>query len=471
MDNTLEKNQKLSFGTKLGYAMGSFGENIGFNLFYTFFLLFLTNYAGVNPAVAGTIALVAVLWDAVIGMLAGYLSDKSTNPKGKRRPFLSRFAIPFGIMCCLLFTNLGFSGAAQVVYFIILNILFWFFFELTDVPYLTLGGEITDNPDEKTSLRSFCTVLNYAGFLIAASFTLQFVNYFQKIFLDANKAWTATCGVFGLLIALSYFIVVLSTKGKEKTAVTTVDDQQTSGEGFKDTIIKSLKVKPYRNLWFYNAVFNWAIFSCTSLIVYMIYYVCGGNDDNVSIIMAAYAVMTMVLSPIVGKVASKTGNRMVLFASVIIVGGGFALFYVIPLNLSTIYVMQLLVAIGMSSYFVISYSMLYEVCEVSSLKTGSKTDGILVAFYQFAQKLGGALGMWMAGMLLSFFKYDPANVTDHAVHGIRLSATLIPGIIILVSLIFIVTYGLKPDRLKKLRALAEKSELTKEDSEFVNSVL
>ena len=87
MNNTLEKpKRKLSLGIKLGYGMGSFGENLAYNVFYTYFLVFLTNYAGINAGIAGTIALVAVLWDGVIG--AGWLLFRSQHkPKGKKETF------------------------------------------------------------------------------------------------------------------------------------------------------------------------------------------------------------------------------------------------------------------------------------------------------------------------------------------------------------------------------------------------
>ena len=74
---------RLATKTKIGYSTFNCGESIAYNLFYTYFLLFMTNFAGVEPAVGGTIALIAVLWDGVTDALVGYFSDKSTNPKGR----------------------------------------------------------------------------------------------------------------------------------------------------------------------------------------------------------------------------------------------------------------------------------------------------------------------------------------------------------------------------------------------------
>ena len=42
---------RLATKTKIGYSTFNCGESIAYNLFYTYFLLFMTNFAGVEPAV------------------------------------------------------------------------------------------------------------------------------------------------------------------------------------------------------------------------------------------------------------------------------------------------------------------------------------------------------------------------------------------------------------------------------------
>ena len=42
---------RLATRTKIGYSTFNCGESIVYNLFYTYFLLFMTNFAGVEPAV------------------------------------------------------------------------------------------------------------------------------------------------------------------------------------------------------------------------------------------------------------------------------------------------------------------------------------------------------------------------------------------------------------------------------------
>lgn len=143
---------RLATRTKIGYSSFNCGESIAYNLFYTYFLLFMTNFAGVEPAVGGTIALIAVLWDGVTDALVGYFSDKSTNPKGRRRPFMAKFLIPFAIMLTLVFSDFGLTGGAQVAFYLGMNILFWLFFTLVDV--LRLPWEAKSLRTLRSSARS-----------------------------------------------------------------------------------------------------------------------------------------------------------------------------------------------------------------------------------------------------------------------------------------------------------------------------
>ena len=133
------------------------------------------------------------------------------------------------------------------------------------------------------------------------------------------------------------------------------------------------------------------------------------------------------------------------------------------------------VAVGMASYYVLSYSMVYEVADVASLKLGKDTStgsGTFIACYQCAQKIGGAIGMWGAGIALQIVKYDANNVTEHAVSGIRfVSTTLAGGIVIAGVIVCAILYKLEPSIKAKLVDLTKKEELTAEEQSIVDKNL
>ena len=86
-----QKTEKLGLKKSLSYGMGAIGEGIGYNFFYSYFIFFMINIAGVNPAVAGTVSLIAVFWDAVT--LLSVLCPTGAAAKGGAEHRLSNTAL------------------------------------------------------------------------------------------------------------------------------------------------------------------------------------------------------------------------------------------------------------------------------------------------------------------------------------------------------------------------------------------
>src|SRR3954471_16331541 len=79
-------------------ATGSFGTVPGLLL-----LPYLTDRLGVPAAAAGGIGFAPKAWDVVLNPIAGRISDRSTHPDGRRRPFLIRAGLLLAAAFALLF--------------------------------------------------------------------------------------------------------------------------------------------------------------------------------------------------------------------------------------------------------------------------------------------------------------------------------------------------------------------------------
>ena len=143
--NNINKDGRLPLGTKIGYGAAALSDGTAYVFFYSFFLLFLTDYAGVNPLWAGSISLIVVLWDAVTDPFIGWLSDNCRSKKGRRRPFMLIGIFPWLITLTLMYTKVDLTGGAQFFYYVVMAMLFWTSYTLCDVPYKALGAELTDN--------------------------------------------------------------------------------------------------------------------------------------------------------------------------------------------------------------------------------------------------------------------------------------------------------------------------------------
>ena len=113
--NKILEQKKVSLWHYIGYGAGGFGESLAYNVFYFYFIYFLTNIAGIEPLIAGIISLVAVFWDGITDPIIGYVSDNLRSKYGRRRPLMILFCIPLGISIMLLFTNINVPNTIKVI--------------------------------------------------------------------------------------------------------------------------------------------------------------------------------------------------------------------------------------------------------------------------------------------------------------------------------------------------------------------
>jgi len=137
------------------YGLPGLATLFTFTMFTTYGLYFFTDVVGLSGSFAGFIMTIGTVWDAITDPLVGMISDARDPQKGRRRPFLIAFAIPFGIVTWLLFTSWNFVETTQKIYFIVVAILFYTFQTLIDIPYTSLSGEVTNDYDTRSRLEHF----------------------------------------------------------------------------------------------------------------------------------------------------------------------------------------------------------------------------------------------------------------------------------------------------------------------------
>lgn len=456
---------KLSFGVKLGYGMGMLGECLAMNTFYIYFIFFLTDAVGIGPGTAGTISMIAVFWGAFTDLFAGVKTDGSTNPKGRRRPFIYKAAVPLGVVTFLMYTDWSFvSDGAKAVYFLIASMIFWLALSFTDIPYLSLGSEITDDYEERTSIRSFANVLNYAGMILASSGTLTLVALLSKDGGVADTgAWSKVGLIFGVLTLLAYWISAAVTKGKEPVYVPPVKEDNAAKISYFRTCLDVLKLKPYKYVMLYTIFAYGGVILFTSMYIYYLYYNMYFTEAQSATVMLIYSIMVMVVSAVLGVV--KIEKRTVVVALTLLLGVGMCIAKFTGLGVAGLYLIFFLFALGISAYFVQIYSMVYDICDIDEFVSGGGRDGVIVSLFYFVGKVIGGVAMAAVGWLLAFADYD-ATLLDQTLEtqaGIATGALLLPGILMILGGLAMLKY---PVNAKNFNALREAIDARAEGKEY-----
>ncbi len=118
--------------------------------------------------ILGLIAFICRIFDAVTDPWIASLSDRSTNPKGRRIPFMKRAAIPFAVIAVLVFfapVN-GVSGV-NIAWVLCTLILFYLFMTMYCTPYNALISEFGKTQEDRMYISTAISLTFFFGTLIA----------------------------------------------------------------------------------------------------------------------------------------------------------------------------------------------------------------------------------------------------------------------------------------------------------------
>src|SRR5690606_6824808 len=86
---------------RLAYGAGELGPAMAGSTMIFFQLIFLTDVAGMHAGLAGSVLLLARVWDAVNDPLIGWLSDHTRSRWGRRLPWMVASTVPFSLFFVL----------------------------------------------------------------------------------------------------------------------------------------------------------------------------------------------------------------------------------------------------------------------------------------------------------------------------------------------------------------------------------
>ena len=409
-------------------------------LTYIFFIYFLTDFAGISPAIAGTISLIAVWWDAITDPAIGYISDNARFKSGRRRPFILVGSVLLGLSVFLLYNNVQLSMTLKITYFVISNILFWTFFTLTDIPYIALGAELSTDYNEKTKIRSYASIFLNLGVLIASSATFPLIFIFAGETEDFTSAWRSVGILYAVIVFVSFLISWFSTKGKE---VVTVNKSNENRVGLLKQFKSILTVKPLRYLILIALFMNIGFGLNQAMGMYNMGYVLGFDEMTISTIYLLSSIYLVLIVIPIGYVAMKVSKKAVLiFGFVAFLLGGLS-FMLIPSGsyMGTL-VWRLFMDFGNASFFTLIYAIAYDIAQFDVIKSGEHREGLITSFVNFFVKFGTAIGMWIAGMGLTIVRYNPElfEQTAETLSGMRLLTFSTTGVMAIICIVIFVKY-------------------------------
>ena len=466
---------KLTKRKKIGYALGLATDSLLYNMYYTYFLTFLVQIIHVKPNLAGIVIFISIAWDAITDPIIGNISDRAGVDK---RKMILKSVLPLCIFFVAAWSpvgNLFGSQALKMIVYTVISIAIWLFYTLYTIPYYAVVPELTEDYDERTQLRGNSSLVN--------AFCIGLGNALPALVGVGAITFIHVAGALSLIGIVMGFICAASLKGVYQVRMAKEGEAVPKGLGIGDTAKafgQILRLKPVKYFLLFVFFFLAGNSMLQSNLSYMVVD-CIGVDytEGIAIVIGVLVVTMAVTVPVVTKVCEKTDRRTACLIFITVSGVGMLAAKLIGLEATVgdfrimVVLMPLLLGVGLSTFWTVFYSMAYDIVELDEFVNGShgeRRESVITAFPQFVQKFGSATGILLQGVILSAYGYDTTAETgadaatfvrpnDYIVGGMENVSTLIPAIVIGISLVFLLlypmtrkTYNALTAQLKKKRA-------------------
>ncbi|WP_055077129.1 MFS transporter [Pseudanabaena sp. 'Roaring Creek'] len=445
---------KLTFGEKMAYGAGDLGTAITTNILSFFLLFFFTNVAGLDPALAGLVLLIGKFWDAVNDPIVGVLSDRTRSSMGRRLPWMLYAAIPLGLAFFAQWLVPSTDKTVLFWYYAIVGILFNTFFTAVNLPYTALTPEITQDYNERTSLNSFRFTFSIGGSILSLVIAQLIFAFFKD---PARQTGSCDTGgtqyiVLGAVCAIiSCISIYWCVLGIKRRAIAS-DRHRLHNASLDPLVHEELSFIEQLKVVFNNRPFlyvigiyfcSWLSLQITASIIpyFVVNWMKMKESDFILVTIAVQGTALLMLS-VWSYISQRFGKKIAYFmgAGIWIVAQA-GLFFIQPGQTTMLYVLAIMAGCGISTAYLIPWSMIPDVTDLDELETGQRREGIFYAFMVLLQKFGLAIGLFLLGQGLAFAKFkenipcQPAPIQpESALFAIRLAIGPLPTIALIIGL-------------------------------------
>ncbi|MBO9618287.1 MAG: MFS transporter [Niabella sp.] len=462
---------------KIAYGLGDAASSMFWKIFGMYALFFYTDVLGITSAAAGTMFLIARIWDSFFDLGVGIMADRTQTKWGRYRPYLLWFAIPFSVMGAITFFVPDFGATGKLVYAYVTYSLMMIVYSLINVPYASLLGVLSSDSQERNILSSYRMSFAFIGSFITFMLLQPLVDGFAEVFGSKNSAdisgaapnapvtgistqpigWTLAVAVIGVLCTLLFFLCFKGTRERVSAV---------SGNGAaaaKGTVKNDLKALFKNTPWWilvatglaallFNAVRDGvAIFyfrdyvrlhykmPVTGWDITTIYFLIGQAANLVGVILAP-------------RISLKYGKKKTYMVAMALAGILSVIFFFIPNHFGWILLLQALISVCAGYVLPLLWSMFADIVDYNELKTKRRSAGLIFSSSSMSQKLGWAVGSAMTGWLLFLFGYNKglAQQAVYTILGERLMISLLPAVCCGIALMSMFFYPLSEKKVKEI---------------------
>jgi Na+/melibiose symporter-like transporter len=369
--------------------------------------IFYTGTFGLDLALVGLVLLAVRLFDALTDPVAGYLSDRTRTPIGRRKPWLLAGAPILLIGVWLLFAPPLSPGLVFLAGASALTYLGW---TLIQIPYWSWGAEIGRSYDERTTVSAFRESAMIFGIALASLAPIIAANYGYGI---DRVTMFALAGLVTLLLPIALGLSMFSFR----------EPQDHSGQAADWTALgQVLKTNaPFRRLVIAFAIIEFGKGASIAVMPYLLSYYFG-QAELIGLVLLIPYVLIIASTPFWLMISRRVGKHkaiaLSLFLSALLLSVA-----IVPLGREDgLIFLAIECAVGLTAggFAVLPYAIVGDTADHYADQTGG--DPMLAthfAAWSFVRKLMLALAVGIALPLLALAGFDPKAETVENVEATK----------------------------------------------------
>lgn len=449
---------------KIGYGFGDMASSMFWKIFSYYLPFFYSNIFGLSLLDAGVLVMVTRIWDAVSDPMMGILADRTNTSKGKYRPYLLWFAVPFAVCGILLFTTPDFAYAGKLLWAYVTYILMMTVYTGINVPYGAMLGVITDKSEEKTVFSSYRMFFAYGGSFIALAAWEPLCSLFEKT-MGASPATSWQMAMIVIAVACLVLFLLCFAMTREVVRTTSVV-----------SIGKDFKALLHNRPWWLliGAALSFNLFNTVrgATVAYFFADVIGADAHMwlfglsvlfysglfLSIGEVANMVGVALTVPIAGRIGKKS-TFILVNALLIVLSIGFFFLPVSSVGFLLMLLFQICISVLTGIMSPLVWSMYADVADYSEHRFHTASTGLIFSSSSMAQKFGGAIGgaavLWLLDACGYIARLDGVSSADFVQPESAMSClwtlmTFIPAGVAAIAIIAVWAYPLTTSRMKTI---------------------
>lgn len=475
--------ERIKFGTKLAYGIGTMPYAAKDAAFGTFVLFFYTQVLGLSGSLTGLAIFLSVLWDAISDPMVGAWSDRLKTRWGRRHPAMIIGAIPLAASFVMLFSPAEFVQNTQGPLFgwLLLSVLMMrTFLTVFYIPQNAMGAEITDDYLERSSIVNFRTNLGWIAAVTLPALSLIFlfsdVGEMDGRLVFANYQFYGWAS-FALVVAACAICIIGSWKFIPRL-ISVAQRSVEESPGFmgmvRDTVA-TLQNSNFRRIFIFEIAVGGALGILGALQMITWTYFWELSRTEIAWLSVASLLAVACAFPGMAWLGKRWQKQSLLkfavmglfFNSLWFVPG--RLLGILPENGTSLLFALIFIHAAVNTGLTILrtvnlHSIMADIADEHELATGRRQEGVFFAASTFALKFVMGFGYMIGGPLLDYVGLQggvaPGEASESALFGIGVVVGPILTAMLLIPWWMASRIDVSEEKLRDVQAALQEREVT-----------